>query len=213
MANVEKMNVHQALCEIKLLDKRILDEINNMQAVGVTKKVTQMVGTQTVEKFKTDASSHHQKIIDLIRRRGAIKTAVVLSNAITKVTVGDKEYTIAEAIEMKNHGMDGKRELRKCLAYQLKMAENSIVRTNETNEMKADNYIRECYGNKENKAGASEIQAAREGYLTGLTVELVDPIDIREVIKALDEEIHKFDVEVDAALSTSNATTELTIEY
>ena len=213
MANVEKMNVHQALCEIKLLDKRINSEINNLKPVGITKVVAQMVDSMTVPKFKEEASAQYQKIIDLIKRRAAIKSAVVLSNAVTKVMISGKEYTIAEAIELKNHGLDGKRELRNRMAYLLQIAETSIMRTNETNEIKGDNYVREVFGSKDNKAGAAEIQAARTNYMAGLAVELVDPIDARSVIKALDDEIHNFEIEVDAVLSTSNATTELTIEY
>lgn len=209
----ETMNVHQALCEIKLLDKRINSEIQNMQSIGITKKVAQMVGSQSVTKFKEEAMSQFQKINDLIKRRAAIKSAVVLSNAINKVHIGGKEYTIAEAIEMKNHGLDGKRELRNHLAYQLQVGESTLTRTNEVNDIKCDNYIKETFSNKENKSGAAEIQAAREGYLTSLAVELVDPIGVRDVIKTLADEIDKFEAEVDSALSTSNATTELTIEY
>lgn len=209
----EKMNVHQALCEIKMLDKRINSETTNLRPVDITKTVAQMVGSQTVAKFKEEASAQYQKIVDLIKRRAAIKSAVVLSNATKKVTINDKEYTIAEAIELKNHGLDGKRELRNRLAYLLQVAETNIIRITETNEMKGDNYIREVFGNKENKAGAAEIQAARENYMAGLAVELVDPIGIHDVIKELDDEIHKFEAEVDSALSTSNATTELIIEY
>lgn len=209
----EIMNVHQALCEIKLLDKRINAEIADMKPVGVTKTIAQMVGAQPVSKFKEDAVSQYQKICDLIKRRAAIKSAVVLSNATQTITINDKTYTVAEAIELKNHGLDGKREMRNRMAHLLRSAEIEIARTNETNESKGDNYIRETFGSKDNKGGAAEIQAARANYIAGLAVELVDPIGIRDVIKALDDEIHKFEAEVDSALSTSNATTELTIEY
>lgn len=49
--------------------------------------------------------------------------------------------------------------------------------------------------------------------LRAQTMELVDPIGIDDEMKRLDDIISSFSVEIDAALSVSNALTEITVEY
>ena len=85
--------------------------------------------------------SSYDKATDLIKRREAIKRAVVLSNAVTKVTVADKEYTVAEAIEMKNHGMDFKKLLKQKIKKQYDAAMAQIITENGKLEDKAENYV------------------------------------------------------------------------
>lgn len=209
----ETMNIHKALCELKILDARVRNEIMSLGAVGVTKKVAQMVGSIKVETFTNEAKEQYQKISDLISRRAAIKKAVVLSNAQTNVTIGGKQYTVAEAIEMKNHGMEGKRSLMTHLANQLVDAERRVQAGNEKAERDADAYVQTVFGGKESKNNATEVAAARKSYLDMQVVEIVDTIGVRKLIKGLDDEINNFMTEVDAALSVSNANTEIEINY
>ena len=55
--------------------------------------------------YKENIKSNYQKTMDLIRRRDALKRAVVNSNAETKVNVAGETMTVAEAIDKKNHGV------------------------------------------------------------------------------------------------------------
>ena len=57
------------------------------------------------------------------------------------------------------------------------------------------------------------IKDMRDGYIERETMILIDGIDIRKTKDDLADEINKFKAEVDAVLSESNATTEITIEY
>ena len=209
----ETMNVHKALCELKILDDRIPKAIKECQFVGVKKVASKMVGNMDVAEFKKTERSKYDKVIDLMKRREAIKRAVVLSNATTKVLVGGVEYTVAEAIEMKNHGLDGKRKLMNGMAYAFGLAERNVESTNATAENKADLYVQGLSNGKDVKS--EETKAIREGYLAGLVVELVDPLPkgARTILEALEDEINTFMVEVDAALSTSNALTQIEVEY
>ena len=211
--NTETMNVHKALCELKILDDRIPKAIKACTFVASKKVASKMVGNQTVEDFKHAEGSNYDRVCDLIRRREAIKRAVVLSNATTKVTVGGVEYTVAEAIELKNHGLDGKRILRDALSHQIRMIESAIETTNQLAEQKADNHVHGIAGGKDVKS--EEIKAIRDGYLAGILVEMVDAVSggAKELLKQLDDEINAFMVEVDSALSTSNALTNITVEY
>lgn len=208
---IEKMNIHKALCELKLLDNRIAREINDCKFVGVTKTVAKMVGSEPVDIFGANQKAQYQKIESLIARRAAIKKAVVLSNATTKVTIGGIEYTIAEAIEMKNHGLEGKIALRNAISSALAQAERKIEITNQDAEVKADRFVESTFGGKDEKKGDAVV--ARSAYLQTLSVELVDPLKCRDILKKLEDEIMNFMGEVDAALSTSNSLTEIEISY
>ena len=53
----------------------------------------------------------------------------------------------------------------------------------------------------------------RKAYVEAHTYEMVDPIHIKDKIDELEDEISKFKAGIDAALSVSNATTDITIEY
>lgn len=207
----ETMNIHKALCELKILDDRINRAVDDCRYVGVTKIVSKRVGSQTVEAFSESVKDGYKSAMDLIKRRQAIKTAVVKSNATTTVVIGGNTYTIAEAIEMKNHGLDGEKRMLRYMVSRLAEAEALINRTRSDLESRADAFIRDQTGSKESKT--EDLLKMRQDYIAMQDVELVDPLHIREIIKALDEKINTFMSEVDSALQTSNANTEITIEY
>ena len=209
--NKETMNIHKALCELKILDDRIARAVDDCRYVGVTKIVSKRVGSQTVDEFCNSVKDGYKSAIDLIKRRQAIKTAVVKSNATTTVVIGGNTYTIAEAIEMKNHGLDGEKRMLRYMVSRLAEAESLINRTRSDLESRADAFIRDQTGGKESKT--EDTLKMRQDYIAMQDVELVDPLHIRDIIKELDEKINTFMTEVDSALQTSNANTEITIEY
>lgn len=57
------------------------------------------------------------------------------------------------------------------------------------------------------------IRDMRDGYIERETMILIDGINIKKTKESLADEINNFKAEVDAVLSESNATTEITIEY
>lgn len=207
----ETMNIHKALCELKILDERINRAIDDCRYVGVTKIVSKRVGSQSVDDFSNSVKDGYKSARDLIRRRQAIKSAVVKSNATTTVTIGDVTYTIAEAIEMKNHGLDGEKRMLRYMVSRLAEAEAAINRTRSELETRADVFVRDQTGSKESKT--EDLLKMRQDYIAMQDVDLVDPLHIRDIIKELDEKISTFMAEVDSALQTSNAKTEITIEY
>ena len=97
------------------------------------------------------------------------------------------------------------------MVSRLAEAEALINRTRSDLESRADAFIRDQTGSKESKT--EDLLKMRQDYIAMQDVELVDPLHIREIIKTLDEKINTFMSEVDSALQTSNANTEITIEY
>ena len=213
MATVEKMTIHKAICELKILDSRINNAISSARFCLANKHSNEKVNGVTVEEYQETMKASYNKASDLIRRREAIKRAVVLSNAKTIVKIGGKEYTVAEAIEMNNHGIDLKLQLKNAMKKQYDSAMTAIISKNSVVDDKATEYVVGLFGQKESKTANEEYEKARKSYIEANTMELIDPVNILEKIEALEVEIADFTTEVDSALSVSNALTEITVEY
>lgn len=213
MATVEKMTIHKALCELKILDSRINNAISSARFCLANKHSNEKVNGVTVEEYQETMKASYNKASDLIRRREAIKRAVVLSNAKTIVKIGGKEYTVAEAIEMNNHGINLKLQLKNAMKKQYDSAMTTIISKNSVVDDKATEYVVGLFGQKESKTANEEYEKARKSYIEANTMELIDPVNILEKIEALEVEIADFTTEVDSALSVSNALTEITVEY
>lgn len=214
----EKMTVHKALAELKTIDSRINSAIAEGSYVVANKHSNEKIGGKTISDYKEHMKASHQKVCDLIARRNAIKRAVVLSNAITKVKVGNDELTVAEAIEMKNHGMEFKANYLRAVAYQNQVAQNELTRNSgEAIEKRAEQYVLSVIQAQPKDAkmtvDSDSMQALRKDYIKNNTYDLIDPLNVNKIIEELTDEINEFNTEVDAALSVSNALTVIEIEY
>jgi len=210
----ETMTIHKALAELKIIGDRINNSISTATFIKANKHSNEKINGVPINEFKSQIQGSWDKSNDLIKRRNAIKRAVVLSNAITKVKVGIEEFTVAEAIEMKNTGMQYKKELLSMLNRQYVDAIKITEKENgETLQSKAENYVIGLYGSKEGKTSMNEAEETKKQFIVNNTFELVDPIKVREKIDNLEKEISEFESEIDACLSVSNSLTEITIEY
>lgn len=209
----EKMTVHKALAELKTLDDRINSEITGSVFVRANRHNNMKIFGKTIPDFMADTESSYQSVKALINRRNAMKRAVVLSNAVTKVEIGGVEYTVAEAIEMNNHGMENLVGLRNCLREQYSSVKRMVESENGDKLVKAcENYIQATFGTKE-KINNPDIEMAQKVYMTNNTYDIVTGFDIEEVIKELTDRIDAFKAEVDSALSVSNALTVIEFDY
>lgn len=214
----EKMTVHKALAELKTMDDRITKAMRDVTYVLAAKRSAEKINGMTVADFTSKMKSGYQKVNDLIARRDAMKRAVVLSNATTKIRVGNAEYTVAEAIEMKNHGM----EFKKALLYNMSSAYNTAQleftrNSGEALEKKAEQYVLSVI-QAQPKDGKMAIdgdamKAVRQTYIDNNSYDILDPLNVAKIMEELDAEINEFEAEVDAALSCSNALTVIEFEY
>lgn len=213
----EKMTVHKALAELKIIDDRIQKAMDDVPFVEVYKHGTDKICGIGIKDYSENIKSNYQKVDDLIKRRNAMKRAVVLSNATTKVKIGDTEYTVAEAIEMKNHGMDGTKRLLNELTRQYNYAAYTLNENSGQNlEDKAEQYVLSvlrAQGETTDKVDTKQIQTLRDSYIENNTFEMLDPINIAGKIEELDKMITEFETEVDSCLSVSNALTIIEFEY
>lgn len=209
----ERMTVHEALAELKMLDKRITDKINHNTFCYAVKHNVDKIGGLLIEDTKKNIKSAYESITDLIARRAAIRSALCVSNANTKVTIGDSEYYVAEAIEMKKTGVLLQMNLLDKISSDFNKSREQVAYNNGdklTNA--ADTYINNLYGSKE-KSQSEEIQSMRDAYIKQNSYDLIDPLNLNEKIQKLNDQIGEFIAKVDSKLSVSNAITEIEITY
>lgn len=210
----ETMTVHEALCELKTIGKRIDKAISQGVFVRTKRHSDAMIDGKSVDDFKNQIKASYQKVTDLIRRREAIKKAVTQSNATTIVTIGNLEMSVAEAIEYKNSGVDYKTKLLENMSRSYEVARRAINQNNgDALQSAADSYIAALFGSKESIADVSIIENAKNAYIENNSLDLVDPISIVREIERISEEIDNFTTKVDSALSISNAITTITFSY
>lgn len=210
----EVMTVHKALSELKLLNDRINKAITTSIFCVANKHSNEKISGVPIEEAKKGMQGSYDKAMDLINRRKALKKAVVLSNAQTMVTIGGTEYTVAEAIEFKNHGIEFETNLSAIMDAQYKRAQAEINKQNGKDlESRADQYVTAIYGQKEGKTNTDDIEKLRKEFLDANSYEMVDPLDIPKKVEEMSSRAAEFMAEVDSALSVSNALTQITIEY
>ncbi len=209
----EKMTVHKALAELKTLDDRINSEITGSIFVKANRHNNMKIFGKSVEEFRADTTSSLQSVTALINRRNALKRAVVLSNATTKVEIGGVQYSVAEAIEMNNHGMENLIDFRDFLRDQYSSAKRMVESENGEKLVRAcESYIQNTFGSKD-KVNNPEIETAQKMYMINNAYDVVTGFDIEKVVKELTDRIDSFKSEVDSALSVSNALTVIEFEY
>lgn len=214
----EQMTIHKALSELKVIDDRISKAICSGTYVIANKHSNEKIKGVPINKFKEDMTASYQKVDDLIKRRNAIKRAVVLSNAVTKVKIGEVEYTVAEAIEMKNHGMEFKDAFAREMSVQLARAQAELDKNSgDAIEKRAEQYVISVIQAqpKDSKMAidSDAMKKLREDYIKNNTYDMIDPLGVKNIVDKLSNEIDAFNTEVDAALSCSNALTVIEVEY
>ena len=205
---MEKMLVTQALNELNTLSARISRAINQAGFVVASKKSEKnALPGITKEQFSTDARASKQSIEDLIKRREAIKAAIIQSNAVTEVEIGGNKMTVAKAIDTKESIGYQKLLLDQMKAQYIKQMQ--VCNTQNANvDSKVDQLIMAAYGKDgKEKISENDFNAIAKPYKEANESELVDPIGIKAEIEKLERYIEDFESNVDAQLQISNCVT------
>lgn len=212
--NTETMTVHKALSELKVLDARIRKETRGLSFAVANKHGNLKISGVPVAEYIERSRDKYKSVRTLINRRNAIKQALTNSNAETKVTIDDREYSVAEAIDMKNFGVTYLRDVLNIMETQYSFAKNAAdLENGEKLDRRADAHVQAMYEGADMKNMSEEIRKTRENFIQSQTVEVVTPIPVEEEMTKLRDYIDAFTVNVDAALSVSNALTTITVEY
>jgi hypothetical protein len=207
-----KISITRALKELKTLDARISQGISGLNVLDVTQNKYNgktLKNNSTVEKFTAEVKAKNQALQDLIKRRNAIKSALVLSNATTKVKVGGLEMTVAEAIDQKAF-VQYKKQLLTSLRTQKVQFDRELDQSRANMDRQIEVFMQQNLG-KDKKVNSEEYNAIAKPFIEANELKLVDPINVGEVIKTLEEEVTTFEADIDIALSESNSKTEITL--
>jgi hypothetical protein len=201
MAKVS-MSITQALPELKLLEKRI-DKISD--SIAEWCKVSHNGAPVDKDKHKKEAEAQLQSYTALLLRRETIKRAIILSNAKTKVKIGQFEGTVAEAIEYKS-SVRFKRNLLESMKECLQAKREEYERKKAEVEGRLERLLQSELG-KDVKTNPETITALTTSFRENNKVELLDPLDLSAKVAELEETLDSFETNVDWVLSEANATT------
>ena len=210
---MEQILVTKGLNELKLLDSRINRKIEEGEFIAAAKLSVQNVnGKTTKEAYKANAKADYQSIVDLIKRRNNIKSAIIQSNAVTKVDIAGKIMTVAEAIDKKS-SIEYEISLLEKLTMQYKTSSDIIIKENEKVDYSIEQLLNTAYGKEgKEKITQASYDAIAEPYRKANEYGLVDALDGEKLIKEMKDKIETFLSEVDTALQISNSTTIINIE-
>ena len=210
----ETMTIHRALSELKTMDDRVAQAINELCVCIPNQHSNKKIKGMSIGEFQEKImKASYNKAKDLIDRRNAIKRAVVESNAKTMVNIDGVDYSVATAIEMKNHGIELEKVMLDQMVSQYSNAKRQIE-ANSTNVLmdKADSYISALFGSKD-KIDSEETKRAKEDYISAHSYDMIDPMDVNAKIESYRTHIAAFEADVDSALSVSNALTTIEVVY
>jgi hypothetical protein len=207
--NTKEFTLTRALVELKLYDSKIEKAIKELKPVSYAINKIVVDYRQTKEEFLDNYKAQMQSVSDLRKNKTVLKNALMKANAETIVKIGDKEYTILEALNRKN---DIRTE--QLLISQLKNhLNNAIARTeNIKNDIEA-NIERTINSRSSSSSNQSKdyVQTIRDSYKDQMP-ELVNADVIEKLITEKEAEITEFIAEVDFALSEINAITKIKVQ-
>ena len=204
-ANTQSMSITQGLAELKLLDKRLSKYLNYFKWADVSTNASRV----DAEKLKKTATSEYQSYLDLVKRRDSIKRAIVLSNATTRVKVGNWEGTVAEAIEHKT-SIQYQRNLLDSMKSQLTAAREAYEAQKAALDNRLERLLQSELG-KDVKTNPETVTALTNSFRDNNKIELVDPLDLSAKINQLEEEVDAFETNVDWVLSEANGRTTIDV--
>lgn len=207
-----KISVTRAITQLKTLKNQIKKQTSEADYFGVQKgtKLTYPSSAIKPEDFEKETLSEVQSIEALIRRAQEIKFAIDRSNFVTKIKIGGKEVTVTEALAMKSL-IDLKKNFYNELMLKYNYAKNAVEQAERDNQKKIDDMVSAEMQREKEKYTISEkeniIKRHTETVEATNKITLLDPAKCQEKIKSLKEELDTFGMELDYALSESNATT------
>ena len=213
----EKMLVTQALDERDLLVKKIADKIAKASFVDTMKPNEEKVYVKRISKedYAKEAESSYQQILDLIDRFQKLDVAIVASNAQTQITTSYGTFTVAGAISLRSRlrglgAYEYEADFEGNLQSKMQAEYNERVRfcdnKNSQLQQTAEEMRLSILG-RDSKTKDDKPLSVVEAYVKENTTELVDPLDVKKKLEALEEKRNTLLTELDTQIKVSNATT------
>lgn len=204
------LSVYEALIEISRLNDKI-EKFNSSSTMPLflacaTESAKYIEGMEK-EKYINLLKSNYDSCRHLISNLSEYKAKVALSNALTTITVGGKEYTIAEAIQRKQN-IDTEIRFLRMIETQLKDVNTKITAKNNSVKAGLTEYLEKV---KSETATPEEIDKLTNIYNEKNLFILVDPYGITGTIDEKRQELETFLSDVDTKITASNCSTMITV--
>lgn len=207
------MTVTRALAKLKVLESRIEKAIVESEfvsiCIGKGANETFPHG-QNKDNLSRKIQGNFDQVESLIADRDAIKTAILASNSITNVKVGEKYITVADAIYLKK-SIESKKKWLTQLRLTYDAATKLVNKTNTTVDTEITNAV--------NAASAGSVRPPDEIYdlvSTGIKdkkfASVFDPCNILDKIAKLQKEVEEVECELDFTLSEANSVTRINVD-
>lgn len=205
MATTSVISVTQALAEIKLIRSRLQNCLSGASFVVLKKRKDLL----DADRFNTEARASYQSYSDLLKRYNQLKTAIVMSNATTRVKVGEHEYTVAEAVERKR-SIEFERDLLEKMREQFLAVTREAKAHADSEQARVERLLTHELS-KDSKTSVDVVKSLSDTFLAENKAEILDPLKISDLIAKMTRDIEEFDTKVDWILAESNGRTLITI--
>lgn len=206
---MEEISITRALAELKLLDSRISKKISECEFVFFSSKKNKNNVNQ--DALVSNSKASFQSVMDLIERRKNLKSAIILSNAVTTVKLSGEEMTVAEVIERKQLVEYYKQFLQK-MKQNRELVSSQVERQNIQMETDLQKILEINFGkNTTGKTSSDDIENISKTYREHNKAEVLDGLNVNNKIKEIEEVINRYETESNFVLSESNAVTKIKI--
>lgn len=204
------MSITRALVALKTTNQKINSAIAAGKFVAKTvgkNQFRKVVGANdSVEAMTAKIQASYDAVDSLIEYRTKLKSAIVLSNAVTKVNVLGKDITVAECIDLKST-VEFRQTYLNALRIQLVRELADVEKANVMLEAAIDVSMNNIYGSEKTKVSEDSYKAVSVPQKEQKEAALLDPQKIEVKIQKLSDEISELSDQLDFLLSESNSRT------
>lgn len=205
------LTVYEALMEVK----KINDKLNNKlrlygvsEFIGYGPEKSKNIKGVDRDTYIRNLQSNYDSISHLIKNLAEYKAKIALSNAVTTIVIGEKEYTIAEAIQRKDILKEEERLLQS-IRNQMINVEAEISKQNNKVEDNLPVYLEKV--TSENST-TEDIEKLSENYRLDHKYVVIDPNNLYKITNEKVDELEVFTNEVDSKITASNCSTMITVQ-
>lgn len=206
------MSITKALAKVKNINKKL----NDLQLVkvavvsqGNSSKLIEAPGLGSKEEFLQNSKGYLDQVNDLISQRQKLKFAIAKANSEAKVKIGNKEYTIIEAIDNKDILLT-KIELYDTYLRQFAIADDFVQRQEDKIASQVESLAKAAAGSsaQQRKDTTESLEASVRLLYEGKIVSNYSREQILKLKSEAEEELN----ETDMVLSEINSRTDIEVD-
>ena len=219
----QEMTVYSALNKRKIY----LDRLNKLSASGASfcgaiQANAVDINGMSIEAFENKCKSNYDKGVAILRNFYSLNAAITVSNATTHLMIGERDYTVAEAI-VRYDRLNAEIEFLNNIAKSVANSQALISKQNadKLSEKAISDYVVKMLSNCNITATESNSQDEqiinlqnrfREDYIAANTYKIIDPYDLASRIESMMDELREFRDKFNEAINICNMQTVISVD-